>query len=128
MTTSQAQSEAKKKTKGPDDNGAAQSNGEPSNMFMQTAGMSKLFGGTARAMHQWVASSQELARFYSTRVKKDLSLVNALTSCKTPQGFSEVWYSAASSAVHDYADEFDRILEIGLADVSPDEEMQSRNS
>ena len=128
MTTSRAQSEAKKRTKGPDGNGAAQSNGEPSNMFMQNAGMSRLFGGSARAMHQWVASSQELARFYSTRVKKDLSVMSALTSCKTPQDFSEVWYNAASSAVHDYADEFDRILEIGLADVSPDEEMQSRRS
>lgn len=91
MTTSQVQSEAKTTTKGPDRNGAAQSNGEPSNMFMQTVGMKKLFGTSARAMPQWVASSQELARFYSTRVKKDLSVMSALSSCKTPQDFSEVW-------------------------------------
>ena len=128
MATSQVQSEAMNTTKGPDRNGAVQMNGEPSNMFMQTVGMNKLFGGSARAMHQWVASSQELARFYSTRLKKDLSVMSALSSCKTPQDFSEVWYNAASSAVHDYADEFDRILEIGLADVTPGEEMQSRSS
>ncbi len=126
MTTSQAQSEATKKTKGRDGNGAAQTDGQSPNMFMQNGGMTKLLGGSARAMQHWVASSQELARFYSARMKKDLSLMNALASCKTPQDFSEVWYNAASSAVHDYADEFDRILEISLAEPSPDEEMQSR--
>ena len=79
-------------------------------------------------MSHWVASSQELARFYSTRMKKDLSLMNALTSCKSAQDFSEVWYNAMSSTVHDYANEFDRILEINLADRLPDGDLQSRAS
>lgn len=128
MSTSHAQSEAKKKTKEADGNGAAQSNGEASDMFLQNAGMTKLFGGSARAMRHWAASGQELARFYSTRMKKDMSLMSAFTSCKTPQDFSEVWYNAASSAVHDYADEFGRIMEINLAGISPDEDMQRRDS
>tara|TARA_R110000744_G_scaffold52715_3_gene112855 strand:- start:1527 stop:1913 length:387 start_codon:yes stop_codon:yes gene_type:complete len=128
MSSSQTQSEAKNKTKGADGNGAAQSNGEASNMFLQNAGMTKLLGGSTRAMQHWAASGQELARFYSTRMQKDLSLMSALTSCKTPQDVSEVWYNAASSAVHDYADEFDRIMEIGLANISSDEAMQRRGS
>tara|TARA_R110000782_G_scaffold217240_2_gene304734 strand:- start:2951 stop:3337 length:387 start_codon:yes stop_codon:yes gene_type:complete len=128
MSSSQPQSEAKNKTKAADGNGAAQSNGEASNMFLQNAGMTKLLGGSTRAMQHWAASGQELARFYSTRMQKDLSLMSALTSCKTPQDVSEVWYNAASSAVHDYADEFDRIMEIGLANISSDEAMQRRGS
>lgn len=128
MTKSQAQSEAKRKAPFPDANGATQSNGETPNMFMPNVGADRLMAGSALAMKHLVASSQELARFYSTRLKKDLSVMSALTSCKTPKDFSEVWYNAASSAVHDYADEFDRILAIDLTEQKPDEQMRHRGS
>lgn len=128
MATSQMQSDAKKKGPVSDASGAAQTNDEARDMFMPIVGTEKLLGGSALAMNQLVASSQELARFYSTRMKKDLSFMSTLTACKTPQDFSKAWYNAASSAVHDYADEFDRILAIGLSEPEPDAIMQHRDA
>ena len=116
MTTTQTQSQAKKKAKETDTDGAEKSNGGTLNMFVPNPGASNMLRGGALAMEHWVASSQELARFYSTRMKKDMSLMSAFASCRTPQDFTEVWCNAASSAIHDYADEFDRILQIGLTE------------
>jgi hypothetical protein len=128
MATSQAQSDAKKKSPVSDAGGPAQTNGEAQDMFMPIVGTEKLLGGSARAMNQLVAGSQELMRFYSTRMKKNLSFVSTLTACKTPQDFSKACYNAVSSAVHDYADEFDRILAIGLSEPEPDAKMRHRDA
>lgn len=129
MATSQAQSESNKK-KGPvsDTSDANQTNGEGPDMFMPIVGAANLIGGSTLSMKRLVASSQELTRFYSERMKKDLSFMNALTSCKTPQDLTEVWYNAASSAVHDYANEFDRILAIGMIEQTADAQMRQRNA
>jgi hypothetical protein len=124
MTTS----EAKKIVAEPDNNGAAKSNGETPSIFMPNAGAAGLMGGSALVMKQMVASSQELARFYSTRMKKDMSFMSALASCKTPQDLSEVWYNGVSSSLHDYVDEFDRILAMGLTVQTSDDQMRYRKS
>ena len=110
MTTSQAQSRTKKKSKPSEANGAGAANGAPLNMFGSDAGATNLLRGGTQAMEHWVAGSQELARFYSTRMKKGMSAMSAFASCRTPQDFTEVWSNAASDAVHDYAEEFDRVL------------------
>jgi len=106
MTTSRT----KKKAKESDTNGAEKTNGDTLNMFAPNAGATDLLRGGTLAMEHWVAGSQELARFYSTRMKKDMSVMSAFASCRTPQDFTEVWSNAASDAVHDYAEEFDRVL------------------
>jgi hypothetical protein len=84
------------------------------NMFGLNGNAMNLMRGGSLAMERWVATSQELSRFYTKRLKKDVELANAFASCRTPEDFAEVWSSAASTMVHDYADEFDRMMAINL--------------
>lgn len=68
----------------------------------------------ANAMEHWVATGQELARFYSDRMKKDFSAMGSFSSCRTPAQFAEAWWSIASDTAHDYVDEFDKLAAINL--------------
>lgn len=84
------------------------------NAFGLNGNAMNLMKGGSQAMERWVATSQELSRFYTSRLKKDVELANAFASCRSPEEFVEVWSSAASTMVHDYADEFDRVMAINL--------------
>ncbi len=69
----------------------------------------------ANAMKHYVESNQELIRFYSTRLKKNLATANSLAQCRSVDRASQVWTAAATDTAHDYADEFGRLLTINSA-------------
>lgn len=69
--------------------------------------------GGANVSH-WITTNQELASFWATRLKKNMSMLEGLSRCKTGQDYANVMARAASELVHDYADEFDRVLSINL--------------
>lgn len=53
----------------------------------------------------------DIARFAAERVRKDASAIAAFATCRSPMDFLEIWRTAATDAVTDYADEAARFLE-----------------
>lgn len=86
----------------------------PFSYFPQNAQAANAVRMGAAAMEHWVATGQEMARFYTRRLKKDMETMSAFAACRTPEQFNEVWYKAASETVHDYAEEFDKVMAINL--------------
>jgi hypothetical protein len=71
-------------------------------------------GMGAASMGHWVAANQEVTRFYSNRLKKDLAAMSRFAECKTPSEFAGLWVSTARDAAHDYVDELDRLVAINF--------------
>ena len=69
---------------------------------------------SADTMKHLMESSQDMARFYNNLLRKDISFMSELGSCKSPVQGAAVWFRAASEAAHDYADQFDRVVAITL--------------
>lgn len=70
------------------------------------------------AMSHWIETGQDLAIFYRERLAKDVSFMNDFATCRTPTDVARVWCRAASEAVHDYADQFDRVMAINMDDTA----------
>ncbi|WP_084397959.1 hypothetical protein [Henriciella aquimarina] len=58
--------------------------------------------------------SQELASFWADRIRKNVSVFHGLSDCRTPEDYMTVMAKAASETVHDFANEFDRMVAINL--------------
>ncbi len=65
-------------------------------------------------MTPFMADSQDMAKFYNRRLRKDISFMRQIGTCKSPQQGAGVWFRAASEAAHDYVDQFDRCVAITL--------------
>lgn len=74
------------------------------------------WGGAAgrEAIKNWFEVNSELTRFMSTRLRKDIAMLNAYAACRSTRDVAEVWQRATSAAVHDYAEELDRLIAINL--------------
>lgn len=68
----------------------------------------------ALGFEHWVSTNQELTRFLSYRLRKNLSTIDAFAKCRTSQDFVSIMAKAASDTVHDYANEYDRVLAINF--------------
>ena len=75
----------------------------------------KMLQRSALTFEHWIATNQELARFYTERLKKNMKAFDAYSKCRTPQDVVSAAARTASEAVHDYADEFDRVMAINTA-------------
>lgn len=69
---------------------------------------------SADAMKHWLATGQDMARFYNGRLAKDFCYMTELATCRTPGDIAALWWRAASDAAHDYADQLDRVVAINL--------------
>lgn len=99
----------------------------PLEMFKTLMNRASQPGGLAafdpRAVSQWTTVSQELVRFSQHRLKADMTTMQSLPTCRTPQDALGVWSGAVSQYLHDYADLFDRLVAINApeqADDAPD--------
>ncbi len=68
----------------------------------------------ATAIHAFVATSQDLARFYNERLRKDFAYLSAFGSCRSPADMAVLWWRMASETAHDYADQVDRVMALSL--------------
>ncbi|WP_084396663.1 hypothetical protein [Henriciella aquimarina] len=68
----------------------------------------------ATNFEHWIATNQELTRFWSYRLKKYLATLDSFANCRTSEDFLSTMARAASDTVHDYANEYDRVLAINL--------------
>jgi hypothetical protein len=98
----------------------AAGDGHP-NGLIENGGMAALPVQAADAMQsssevfsRMAVSGQELSRFAAARLGKDVSVMTALATCRSPQQFSEIWFGHLSETARDYADEFERIRAISL--------------
>ncbi|WP_300392797.1 hypothetical protein [Henriciella sp.] len=66
-------------------------------------------------LEHWISTSQDLTRFASYRIRKNLETIDAIAKCRTSEDFISAVARAASDTVHDYANEYDRVLAINLA-------------
>lgn len=82
-----------------------------SNGFASNAALT---AAPAQMMSRLMVTGQEMSRFATARLRKDVGVMSALATCRSPQEFSETWVNHVSEAVHDYADEFDRVMSISL--------------
>lgn len=80
---------------------------------LPTALVEQMRAGAA-AMHTFVATSQDMARFYNERLRKDFAYMSAFGSCRSPADMAELWWRMASEAAHDYADQVDRVIALSL--------------
>lgn len=68
----------------------------------------------ADAVKQLMETGLDAARFYNSRLAKDVGLLSEFALCRTPADVVELWGRAVSEAAHDYTDQFDRVLSINL--------------
>ena len=68
----------------------------------------------AVSMKHFMEASQDMAKFYNRRLRKDSSFMSELGTCKSPQQGAAVWFRAASEAAHEYVDQLDRFVAITL--------------
>ena len=66
------------------------------------------------AMRQVMETGADLARFYTTRLGKQVGYMAELATCRSPLQFTVICARAASEAAHDYTDELDRVMAINL--------------
>lgn len=69
---------------------------------------------SADAMKHWLATSEDMARFYNGRLAKDFSYMTEFASCRSPGDVAALWWRAASDAAHDYANQLGRVMAINL--------------
>ena len=69
----------------------------------------------ALGIEHCISTSQDLTRFASYRLRKNLETIDALAKCRRSEDFIAAVAKAASDTVHDYANEYDRVLAINLA-------------
>jgi hypothetical protein len=55
---------------------------------------------------------QEMTRFYTQRMSRDLETMQALGRCKNPMDVMNVWTDAAQAAAEDYRAEVSRMMEL----------------
>lgn len=55
---------------------------------------------------------QEMTRFYTQRMSRDLETMQALGRCRSPVDVMNVWTDAAQAAAQDYRDEVARMVEL----------------
>lgn len=66
-------------------------------------------------LEHWISTGQDLTRFASYRVRRNLETLDAFAKCRTTEDLVSAVAKAASDTVHDYASEYDRVLAINLA-------------
>ena len=62
-----------------------------------------------------ISTQQELTRFMSHRIRRNLTTLDAFARCKSSEEVLSAVAKAASDTVHDYANEYDRVFAINLA-------------
>jgi len=70
---------------------------------------------SALGVEHWISTTQDLTRFASYRLRKNLETLDAFAKCRTSKDFISAVARASSDSIHDYANEYDRVLAINLA-------------
>ena len=66
------------------------------------------------AMKHWLETAQEMAFFYNNRLTKDFGYLAQLGTCHSAPQLADLWCRMASETVHDYADQFEKVMAINI--------------
>ncbi len=69
--------------------------------------------GAIDGIHRLSEMQMNLARFAAESAQRNVRLLAALASCRSPAEYVEAWKTAATEAIAAYADEAARIVDLG---------------